>query len=161
MVKQITDLTLTELKYLCAENTCETCPIGCKNKEISTIQVLDDEYDTGEIKYPIKVGNILDSAPNKCTNTKGQCEKCEFGIIISNGLCACMFDIPMILSGEREEMLREAVAFLSCNMIDELNLADKVVDKDAKAWVYKRPSGEEEESDSSLCEAHVNQEIPG
>lgn len=156
MVRKITDLTLTELKYVCAANICETCPIGCKNKEISTVQVFDEEYDTGEINYPIKVGNILDSAPGKCANTKGQCEKCEFGINISNGLCACMYDIPMILSGEREEMFREAVAFLSWTMIDELNLADKVVDKDAKAWVYKRPSGEKEKSSASLCETHVD-----
>lgn len=161
MVKQITDLTLTELKYLCAENTCETCPIGCKNKEIATVQVLDEDYDTGEIKYPIRVGNIIDSDPNRCEHTVAQCETCEFGISIINGLCACMYDIPMIVSKEREERFRECVAFLSFKTIDKLNLSSKVVDKDAKAWVYKRPSGEEEESDSSLCEAHVNQEIPG
>lgn len=161
MLFDITDLRLTQLKYLCAANTCETCPIGCKNKEIATVQVLDGVYDSGEIKYPIRIGDIIDSAPSKCEHNVGQCETCEFGINLCDGLCACMYDIPMIVTKEREEKFREAVAFISWDTIDELNLTDKVVGRDAKAWVYKRPSGEEEESDSSLCEAHVNQEIPG
>lgn len=161
MLKKITDLTLTELKYLCAANTCETCPIGCKNKEISTVQVLDEEYDTGEINYPIQVGNILDADPHKCAYTITQCETCAFGINLSNDLCACMYDIPMILSKEREERFREAVTFLSCTTIDELNLAEKVVDKDAKTWVYKRSSGEKEKSDTTVCEEHADKEISG
>ncbi len=155
MLKQITDLTLTELKHLCAIHNCTFCPVGCKNKEIETVQVLDEEYDEEEIRYPVRLEDIIELYGNKCKEETPHCESCDFGFYIADGISACIFDVPMALTGERIQKFMQSIVMLPHDVIMELKLGDKVVGNDAKTWVYTRPDGEEEESDTSVCEAHV------
>lgn len=154
MLKRITDLTLTELKCLCVLNTCDTCPVGCKKREVATVKVLDEEYDTNSIKYPVRVGDVLEVQKIECDPDSNQCEACDFALILFEGIRVCIFDLGYILAGDSLSRLKNLIVMLPNKVIEKLELTDKVVTEDAPSWLYRRTDRKEEESDSSICEAH-------
>lgn len=155
MLKRITDLTLTELKCLCVSNTCETCPVGCKNREVSTIRVLDEEYDTNNIQYPVRVGAVLEVEKIQCDPDSNQCKGCEFALLLFDGIRVCIFDLGYIVAGESLSRLKNLIVMVPKKVLKKLELTDKVVTEDAPSWLYRRTDRTEEESDSTVCEAHV------
>lgn len=155
MLKRITDLTLTELKCLCVLNTCDTCPVGCKNREVATIKVLDGEYDPVDIKYPVRVGDVLEVEKIQCDPDSNQCEGCDFALMLFEGIRVCIFDLGYIVAGDSLSRLKNLIVMVPHKTIEKLELTDKVVTEDALSWLYRRTDRKEEESDSTVCEAHV------
>lgn len=111
-------ITIGELRNVCdTQRSCNECPFKCGLDKLAIQQLCKKTIDTDMVRYPIRIGDIVDSDYwYQCDLYNGDCSQCELTIFITIGDCefpVCINDLCYILSGDYLNHFKDGIIYLS------------------------------------------------